>query len=86
MPKDRARDTRRSVAKHQSMLGSLGRAAGWKSSQGFAISDKDTANNIFKPGHGHVNTGRVDYYDRDKLASPLETFGKVEATKGIESK
>lgn len=30
MPKDRARDTRRSVAKHQSILGSLGRAANWK--------------------------------------------------------
>jgi len=84
MAKDRAKDDRRSVGSHNKMTAALGRAAGWKKSQGYALPDKGV-DGIFKPGHGHVNTGRADYYDRDRLASPLETFGKVEATKGLDN-
>lgn len=83
MAKDRAKDDRRSVGGHEKMTAALGKAAGWRKSHGYAVPDKGVA--IFKPGHGHVNTGRADYYDRDRLASPLDTLGKVEATKGLDN-
>ena len=84
MPKNRARDDRRSVGSHEKMMGALGRAAGWSSGEGLAWKNGSTASgSLFSPGHGHVDTGRIEYYGRDTLASPRETFGSLDATKGI---
>lgn len=82
MAKNRARDDRRSVGSHEKMMGALGRAAGWKSVEDLAFKP-GTTDRVFKPGHGHVDTGRIEYYGRDTLASPRHTHGSLDATEGI---
>lgn len=82
MAKNRARDDRRSVGSHEKMMGALGRAAGWKNVMGLAFKPEGT-DSMFRSGHGHVDTGRIEYYGRDTLASPRHTYGAIDATKGI---
>ena len=76
---DRAKDARRTVGSHEKMMGALGRAAGWKRAEGFALSNKD----IFRPGHGNVDTGSRNYYEPTELATPRKTIGRYDATKGV---